>query len=45
VSKLQEAREAMARERADPALAAELDYIIARVTRRSREESRYHASI
>jgi hypothetical protein len=45
VSKLQEAREAMARGQADPAVAAELDEIIARVTHRSRPESSYHASI
>jgi hypothetical protein len=35
----------MARGQADPALAAELDGIIARVTHRSRPESGYHASI
>jgi hypothetical protein len=46
VSRLhQEARDAMARGQADPALAAELDDIIARVTPRSRPESGYHASI
>jgi hypothetical protein len=45
VSKLREARDAMARGEADPALATELDAIIARVTHRSRPESSYQASI
>jgi hypothetical protein len=45
VSKLQEAREAMARDQADPSLTAELDDVIARVTQRSREDSNSQASI
>jgi mechanosensitive ion channel-like protein len=45
VSKLHEARQAVARGEADPSLSAELDDIIARVEHRSRQDTSHHASI
>ena len=45
VSRLREARQTLARDRADPAVTAELDDIIARVEHRPPPESEYHASV